>query len=499
VQAGALVDLSVDPAPFIRGTHAEEAFGHCAAIGDLDGDGEPELAVGAPGLADNSGGTHGGAVFVFGVSDLSSLSGEGSAPGLARWMLSGSKDRGRFGAALALGDLDADGVDDLVVAAPSAGDDSNIARGEVSVYFGGREGSWSRGPGAVPDLVLVGTAPGGRLGSTLLAADIDGDGSAELLVAEPGGGRKGAGVVYLLSGAALRSAGGVATVSEVASGAVTGENAGGALAGVAVADTDGDGEPELILGADQADGAGADLTRAGRIYVVPALPVLEGRSGSLPLDGTTVITGVTGRGFAGRSISAGDIDLDGIDDLLVSAYGSRAGGPKLEATGEAFVLFGDRSRDAGDPNTTRAGLSGAALDGPTVPRFTGGSRSDLFGLPVLLVDLNGDGADDIVAAAQYADGPGNDRNACGEVYVYWGSLRSVMLAKAEATGLADVTVAGASPEDSIGGSLLVLEAGKVGSPSLIIGAPGASAVSEEGEDVPRCGKLVLVPGELILR
>jgi hypothetical protein len=142
---------------------------------------------------------------------------------------------------------------------------------------------------------------------------------------------------------------------------------------------------------------------------------------------------------------------------------------------------------------------GTAIDDPAVPRFTGGSRSDLFGLPVLLADLNGDGADDIVAAAQYADGPGNDRNACGEVYAYWGSLRSVMLAKAGSTDLADITIAGASPEDAIGGSLLVLRSVEGGSPSLIIGAPSASGVSELGEELRRSGKLILVPGDLLSR
>jgi hypothetical protein len=344
----------------------------------------------------------------------------------------------------------------------------------------------------------MGSAAGARLGSALFAADIDGDGADELLVTEPGGGEAGAGAVHLLTGGALRSVWGAAVVTDLRTASIFGEAPGWSPAGLAVADTDGDGAAELIIGAAQADGPGTDLPQAGRLYLVPARGVLEGRS--VDLAPNEFVAGVTARGFLGRSVSAGDIDYDGIDDLLVSAYGSTAGASRLEATGEGFVLFGGRGdHGAEEAPAAGTGLSAVKLDGPSVPRFAGGSSSDLFGLPVLLADLNGDGADDIVASAQYADGPDDDRNACGEVYVYWGSLRSVMLAKAATSDLANVTIVGASPEDSIGGSLLVLDLDKDGPRSLIVGAPYASAPADDGEELPRCGKLILVPREQFSR
>ena len=82
-------------------------------------------------------------------------------------------------------------------------------------------------------------------------------------------------------------------------------------------------------------------------------------------------------------MSAGDLDYDGTDDLLVSAYGSMAGADNLQATGEAFILFGAQSAETGAQDL--------ALGDPGVPRFRGESRSDMFGLPVYLADLNGDG------------------------------------------------------------------------------------------------------------
>jgi hypothetical protein len=211
------------------------------------------------------------------------------------------------------------------------------------------------------------------------------------------------------------------------------------------------------------------------------------------LTGTPSISGLTERGFFGRSLSAGDIDFDGIDDLLVSAYASRAHRKKLEATGEVFVLFGNPYGDGNELGS--AGVRASTLDDPTVPRFRGRSRSDLFGLPVLLADLNGDGSKDIVAASQYADGPDDERNACGEVYVYWGSVRSVVAAKAGSTELADVTIVGGSPEDLIGGSLLVVEISEGEPPALLIGAPNAPGVAEDGAPIQRRGKLILLPVE----
>jgi hypothetical protein len=329
----------------------------------------------------------------------------------------------------------------------------------------------------------------------MLARDIDGDGAAELIVSAPGGGgtaRARPGAVYVVRGAALRSLPEAAVVSDVAASTVVGEKAGDALTGLAVADTDGDGDLELVLGACLADGPGADLTDAGKLYVVAAREVLG--QPLFPLSGAHALPGVTERGFLGRAISVGDIDYDGVDDLLFSAYASKAGGDKLEATGEAFVLFGNSGGGNG------GGRTGApTLDDATVPRFTGGTVSDLFGLPVLLADVDGDGADDIIAASQYADGPDDERNACGEVYVYRGSLRSVMAAKAGSTELADITIFGENPEDAIGGALLVIEFSEGGQPALLIGAPNAPGTGEDGETTPRRGKLILLSVGSLLR
>ncbi len=485
LNAGTVVDLASEATPSIHGAAAEDQFGYCVGAGDLDGDGIAELVVGAPGLADSTGGQHAGAVFVFRLSVLDTLSSAGRATHLADRTVFGNSDQGRFGSAVAVGDLDADGFEDLAVGAPDAGSGNSVARGEVSVYFGRPADAGSRLTSTLPDATLTGASSGAKLGTSMLSRDIDGDGAAELLISAPGGGGKSGarpGAVYVVSGAALRSMREVKAASAVAEAIIVGEEAGDALTGLAVADTDGDGDLELVIGACQADGPSPGLTDAGKLYVIDAREVLA-QSSPLRLTGARALPGVTERGFFGRSISVGDIDYDGVDDLLVSAYASKAGGDRLEATGEAFVLFGGPD---GRSVTT-------ALDDPAVPRFRGATDSDLFGLPVLLADVNGDGADDIVAAAQYGDGPDDERSACGEVYVYRGSLRSVMAAKAGSAESADMTVVGESPEDAIGGALMVVELSRGGSPALIIGAPSAPGAGEGGETIARRGKLIILP------
>ena len=499
LNAGTVVDLASESVPAVHGTYEEEQFGYCLAAGDFDADGDIDIVVGAPGLTDSVAGAHVGGIYVFRLSALDTLSADVPAATLAEWTIAGSGYRGRFGSAVTVADLDGDGFDDLAVGAPGAGLGGAVARGEVSVYFGGPGGSLSLGPGAAAEIVLEGTCPGARLGWSMLASDLDDDGAAELLLSEPrGGGTAGArpGAIHVMSGNALRSVSGAAVVSDVAVSSIVGESAGDALSGMAVTDTDGDGALDLVLGAYHADGPGTKLPDVGKLYIVTVREVLEQRSLSLPTVGARTVLGLTERGFLGRSLATGDIDSDGIGDLLVSAYASRAQGKKLEATGEAFVLFGDpvlaTPEDAGEVSANTR-----TLDDPAVSRFRGGSKSDLFGFTVLLADLNGDRSDDVVMASQYADGPDGKRTACGEIYVYWGSLRSVVAAKVGSSELADVTIVGQSAGDSIGAALLTVETSEDRRPGLLIGASDASGTEDDGAVTLRRGKLILLPGELL--
>ncbi len=491
LHAGILIDLAEKSVPTLAGTSPEEHFGYSTVAGDFDGDGTLELAVGAPGAANAAGGVHAGAVYVFetdtivGLKDTTGAATEAAA--VAVLVITGAPDHSRFGATLASADLDGDGADELVVGAPDADWDGAIAAGTVYVFAGGDLDAWSGPPAETAIYSFHGTGGGGRFGSALLVADVDGDGAHELLVAAYGAGTAetpSAGEIVLVRFGSEDVADGAPDVGPRSEIAIVGGNAGDALRGMAEGDFDGDGTREIAVGAYHSDEPDGERVDSGTVYIVPA-ERLDGVSQiTVPGDDDVRIHGPISFGHFGRSIATGDVDADGKDDLFISAYASRVDEKSIEASGEAFLIFGEDPFETVDLKETEA------------PRFVSRSRWDLFGLPVLLEDLNADASDDLVVAAQFSGGPDKKRRWCGEVHVFLGSLRSVIEAKAGEPKLADVTVVGPEEDYAIGGSLLVARIAAGSRPDLVIGAPDAPGADPE---VPRAGRLYLIPASMLSR
>jgi len=471
------IDVAVAPGVVtLRGGVRGAAFGSALCAADLDGDGSEELVVGAPGSLAPGDAAPLGAVFVYTRRDLASPA---ETPVAARRVFRGTSGASRFGRALCAADIDGDGLHDLIVGAPDEGSGLNVGRGAVFIYRG--DAGFIDGEGESVPAVVVGGAAGKRFGAAILVAPIGENGRSVLVVAAPGSGGPEArevGRVALIPLSRLPAPGETLAVDAVASAVIEGESPGDALAGLAAADIDGDGRKELVLGAYCADGPEGEPD-VGKLLAtrVPA-PSAEGGLGLDPAVVATVIGSIP-RGFLGRSIAVGDIDADGLDDILVSAYA--AGEDDREARGEAYVLYGGTL----DPGET------LTLPAPDVPRFTG-SKWDLLGLPVLVADLNGDASEDILIASQFADG--DERRRCGRVSVFLGSLPSVVLAKAGDPDLSDVTILGENPLDSLGGSMLVADLTGDAAVDVIMGAPDAK---NGGRDAPAAGKVVILDGGLV--
>ncbi|XP_051655456.1 phosphatidylinositol-glycan-specific phospholipase D isoform X1 [Manacus candei] len=164
---------------------------------DLNQDGYEDLVVGAPGYS-TMGHVQIGRVYVVYCNQSGLPREDMDLDGKADQVLQGHQPSGRFGSALAVLDFNEDGVPDLAIGAPSVGSQFLTYKGAVYVYFG----SEGRGLASQPNVTITCQDSYCNLGWSLLAADVDGDGNADLVVGSPyapGGGQQRGFVVAFYS------------------------------------------------------------------------------------------------------------------------------------------------------------------------------------------------------------------------------------------------------------------------------------------------------------
>ena len=283
----------------LLGTSGDLLGTSAAAAGDVNGDGFADLVAGAPGYSNGQSG-EGAAIVVLGGS---------SAPNaLPAWLVEGNQSSAELGCSVAgLGDTNGDGYDDIAVGS-CAHDDAFVDEGRVAVWNGSPSG-----PGATPDLELFGGQAGAELGTALASArDVNTDGYDDLLVGAPGWNGDDGRVDLHLGDAA-----GLSATPDLTWTGGTDDELGASVAGIG--DVNADGYGDVALGAPGGVGGG--------IVIIGSSPpgVVEVHYGSATgpdtgADWTT--TESQGGAEVGAAVSAaGDVNGDGVDDLLVGAPG----------------------------------------------------------------------------------------------------------------------------------------------------------------------------------
>ena len=440
----------------VSGLDAEHNLGNAVSAGDLNGDGIDDLILSAAnaGLNTSSYGysyseNNGETYVIFGREngfasdfDLNSLNGSNG------FTLKGVDSSDLLGTAVASGDLNGDGIDDLAVSAIGAGRGTtnnngfttSDRRGEVYILFGDRSGFNSRinlfSLNGNNGFLIEGKDPNDSLGGALSSGgDLNGDGIDDLVIGAANAGdvldspfangdSDQRGEVYVVFGSknGFKSNFNLANFNGdrgfMLSGIGTEDNLGSDVSNIG--DLNGDGINDLIIGASRASVMG-EYSQSGQAYVVFGRQAgFDARFDLSSLDGNNgfSLAGIDPDDGLGNAVSAGDFNGDGIDDLLV---GASNGGENISAygynysdrRGEAYVIFGRQ-------NGFTSQVDLANLDSNIGTKIAGISPEDMLGNVVSSGgDFNGDGADDLVVGAVGVDLGEYTRE--GTVYTVFGT------------------------------------------------------------------------------
>ena len=372
--------------------------GENAGSASIDSDNRPDIITSA-----HKNGSSDGKVYVLLTGDYTNWN-VTYVDDAASFMVSGDSGKGQMaGWGFGAGDLDGDGSAELIVGAPKA-DYPKTDSGYVGVFDGSSIASASFGTSAVisdADFLISGMDKNDGLGDGELAVlpDIDGDGYDELAVGGTNmnsSGTSSEGSVYLISGVDL----GDGEIDTIAWMAFHGDNGSDdfGVGATSPGDLDGDGTPDLLIGARVGD---ENITDSGAVYFYYGD---SSWSGSTTASAADASWGDDSAGaLFGKHIHADeDHDGDGVNDILMGAqaYDNYSGRSYLMSGADhsAWINGMDVSTDA--------------------EQYYKGSGGDVAGIMSVFIDANDDGAMDIAISA---DGDDNGATQGGGVIFLFGN------------------------------------------------------------------------------
>lgn len=424
IQASAIMQASNSLGYMIAGSNGTESLAaSVSAAGDVNGDDYADFLVSVGGANQTASKTYvvfGGPNNIYG-SVIDSI--YNVATGTAGFAILASSASDYLANAVSAGDVNGDGLGDLIVGATGV-DNVGTNAGAAYIVYGKTSGATvalsSLSTAVSAGFQLLGGTANEQAGFSVSAAgDINGDGYADLLVGANTGSTSNQGRVYVVYGRANNSSinlSALTVATNTLGFAIDGSSANDQLGmtTTALGDVNGDGLADFLIGSPSFDVNGGD---AGAAYVV------FGRTGTIgtPLNVTALTAATNTLGFAISGSSAGDnaawsiagngdINGDGLMDLVVTAR--LADAPGATDGGKTYVIYG---------KTGGQGINLSALSLATNTLgfvINGSSANDFHNKVTVLGDINGDGLADMAIGSWQADTSlGND---AGKVYVVFG-------------------------------------------------------------------------------
>ncbi|HCY99836.1 MAG TPA: hypothetical protein DHV56_07580, partial [Rhodobacter sp.] len=445
-------------------TDGDQMGSSVSSAGDVNGDGFADVIVGAN-SADPNGSASGASYVVFGKTDGSAVELSAVVSGAGGFVINGaaaSDDSAR--SVSSAGDVNGDGLDDLIVGAP-LDDPNGSASGASFVVFGKTDGSvveLSAIEAGLGGFVINGSSAGDKSGySVSSAGDVNGDGFDDLIVgsvnADPNGNYSGASFVVFgkTDGSKVELSAIEAGIGGFVMNGVSADDISGSSVSSA-GDVDGDGLDDLIVGASNGDNSGASFVILGKTDGAPVeLSAIKIGTGGF------VINGASAGDYSGWSAtSAGDVNGDGLADLII---GAKYADPNGESSGASFVVFGKSDGTTVELSEVEAGIGGFVIKGASSYDYSGYSVSSAG-------DVNGDGFDDLIVGA-FGDDP-NGITSGASFVVFGGNFSGA------------ATEVGTFGDDTLNGSAAIdVLVGGMGA-DVLVGAGGADVLyGGAGDDV----------------
>jgi hypothetical protein len=440
---------------------------------------------------------------LLGGADADHLSGNGVADSFSTFPRSH---------AIAAGDINNDGIRDLIVGAPDVdftpqGGTARVNAGAVYIIFGKPIFTFptiidaNATATSQPDVKIFGPSADDGLGFSVAAGDVNGDGIDDLAIGAPGFDLTGAGVaeprnntgaVFIIFGVAAFTPRTIdLATANAANDQVIGERAddrfGSALAiGEA---NGGTSTPDLFVGAPGSKGpdpVGSARTNGGAAFLLfggTALANALTTTKVIDLGVSTAPVRIFGKAESqlGSALAIGDVNGGGAGDLLVGApKANRPDTIEVSQTGATFGVFGGANLNASPPATTKSFDISTTQQNLSIYGETSG---DHLGAAVAVGDVTNEGASDIIIGAPQSAGPAGLRPSCGQGYVIAGGDALNPAGGATETRInisistASLTVVGAAPGDRLGSAAAAGVVNTQGNtdrvPDVLFGAPGA--------------------------